>query len=76
MNEPKKKGKKKITEYHCSECSRVFMHKNSLVYHMRGHTGIRPHPCNQCGKSFFAASALKVHLRLHSGNFKLFIALL
>ncbi|KRT80224.1 zinc finger protein [Oryctes borbonicus] len=66
--QPKKKAKKKATEYHCSECSRVFMHKNSLVYHMRGHTGIRPHPCNQCGKSFFAASALKVHLRLHSGD--------
>nr|XP_023013728.1 zinc finger protein 595-like [Leptinotarsa decemlineata]XP_023013735.1 zinc finger protein 595-like [Leptinotarsa decemlineata] len=62
-----KKNKKKST-HECVECDRVFTHKNSLVYHMRSHTGIRPHQCDQCGKSFFASSALKVHLRLHSGD--------
>ncbi|KAA0203714.1 hypothetical protein HAZT_HAZT001267 [Hyalella azteca] len=54
--------------HQCSECPRIFQHKNSLTYHMRGHTGERPHPCNQCDKRFFAASALKVHLRVHSGE--------
>ncbi|RZC33875.1 zinc finger protein 354A-like [Asbolus verrucosus] len=63
----KRKNKKKGT-MHCRECDRVFTHRNSLVYHMRSHTGIRPHQCDQCGKSFFASSALKVHLRLHSGD--------
>lgn len=64
----KKKGRKKNNEeLSCTECDRVFTHRNSLVYHMRSHTGVRPHQCEQCGKSFFAASALKVHLRLHSG---------
>lgn len=62
-----KKNKKKAA-LQCTECDRVFAHRNSLVYHMRSHTGIRPHQCEQCGKSFFASSALKVHLRLHSGD--------
>lgn len=68
---PKKKvkvGKSVKGGYACSMCTRVFTHKNSLVYHIRGHTGERPHQCDQCGKSFYAASALKVHLRLHSGE--------
>lgn len=68
---PKKKmkvGKTAKGGYACTWCTRVFTHKNSLVYHMRGHTGERPHQCEQCGKAFYAASALKVHLRLHSGE--------
>ncbi|KAK3858911.1 hypothetical protein Pcinc_003627 [Petrolisthes cinctipes] len=68
---PKKKmkvGKAVKGGYACTMCPRVFTHKNSLVYHIRGHTGERPHQCEHCGKSFYAASALKVHLRLHSGE--------
>lgn len=67
-NSGKKKGRKRTEELACTECDRVFTHRNSLVYHMRSHTGDRPHQCEQCGKSFFAASALKVHLRLHTGK--------
>ncbi|XP_071055908.1 zinc finger protein 485-like isoform X2 [Onthophagus taurus] len=63
-----RKSKKKMVEFKCTMCPRIFTHKNSLVYHMRVHTGVRPHTCVECGKSFFAASALKVHLRLHSGD--------
>lgn len=59
---------KKKNKLQCTECDRSFAHRNSLVYHMRSHTGIRPHQCDQCGKSFFASSALKVHLRLHTGD--------
>ncbi|KAK0159659.1 hypothetical protein PV327_010752 [Microctonus hyperodae] len=55
-------------EMTCPQCDRSFHHKNSLVYHMRSHSGERPHQCEVCGKSFFAASALKVHKRLHSGD--------
>lgn len=68
---PKKKikmGKAVKGGYSCTMCPRVFTHKNSLVYHIRGHTGERPHQCEQCGKAFYAASALKVHQRLHSGE--------
>lgn len=48
------------SEMTCPQCGRTFHHKNSLVYHMRSHSGERPHQCEICGKSFFAASALKV----------------
>lgn len=54
-------------KFHCTLCDKAFAHKNSLLYHMRGHTGNRPHQCEHCGKSFFSSSALKIHLRMHSG---------
>jgi len=41
---PKKKKlptQKKQEVLKCSECSRIFNHRNSLVYHMRSHTGER-----------------------------------
>lgn len=44
----------------CPHCERTFIHRNSLLYHIRSHTGHRPHQCELCGKSFFAAGALKV----------------
>lgn len=62
------KARKPSDEQVCLQCGRSFSHKNSLVYHMRSHSGERPHQCEVCGKSFFAASALKVHKRLHSGD--------
>jgi len=64
----RKRNKKIKEKLSCELCDRVFKHRNSLVYHMRSHSGIRPHQCELCGKSFFASSALKVHLRLHSGD--------
>ncbi|XP_014297284.1 myoneurin isoform X1 [Microplitis demolitor] len=63
-----KTRKTQNNEMICPQCDRSFHHKNSLVYHMRSHSGERPHQCEICGKSFFAASALKVHKRLHSGD--------
>ncbi|XP_011150321.1 zinc finger protein 271 isoform X2 [Harpegnathos saltator] len=62
------KTRKSTDELTCPQCSRSFHHKNSLVYHMRSHSGERPHQCEICSKRFFAASALKVHKRLHSGD--------
>lgn len=44
----------------CSQCKRKFNHRNSLLYHLRSHTGKRPHACKLCPKSFFSSSALKV----------------
>ncbi|KYN06034.1 hypothetical protein ALC62_03034 [Cyphomyrmex costatus] len=62
------KTRKSSNELTCTQCNRSFHHKNSLVYHMRSHSGERPHQCDICSKRFFAASALKVHKRLHSGD--------
>lgn len=50
-------------EMQCPHCERTFVHRNSLLYHIRSHTGHRPHQCELCGKSFFAAGALKVRCR-------------
>lgn len=62
------KVKQKNGKHPCMLCDRLFSHKNSLVYHMRGHTGNRPHQCTQCGKSFYSSSALKIHIRMHTGT--------
>lgn len=53
--------KRRRSHLSCPHCDRVFSHRNSLMYHMQGHTGERPHQCDICGKSFFASSALKVN---------------
>lgn len=57
----------------CTHCDRIFSHRNSLMYHMQGHTGERPHQCDICGKSFFASSALKVYFVnfIHRASYKL-----
>jgi uncharacterized C2H2 Zn-finger protein len=39
---------KKSEQLTCPHCGRVFNHRNSLVYHLRSHTGERPHQCEVC----------------------------
>ncbi|XP_014239504.1 zinc finger protein 567-like [Cimex lectularius] len=60
------KRRKKLTQ--CPHCPRMFLHRNSLMYHIRSHTGKRPHQCEVCGKGFYTANTLKVHMRMHSGD--------
>ncbi|XP_051160589.1 zinc finger protein 260-like [Leptopilina boulardi] len=68
VKKERKRNQKNREDHTCKHCKRYFNYKNSLIYHMRSHSGERPHQCDECGKSFFAASALKVHKRLHSGD--------
>lgn len=49
----------------CTQCKRKFNHRNSLLYHLRSHSGKRPHSCKLCPKSFFSSSALKVSYKLY-----------
>lgn len=57
---PAKRSTRRGLHQTCPDCGRTFNHRNSLVYHLRSHSGERPYQCEVCGKSFFAASALKV----------------
>lgn len=58
--EQEKSRPRRSKQLSCPHCNRTFNHRNSLLYHIRSHSGQRPHQCEVCGKSFFAASALKV----------------
>lgn len=51
--------------YHCVKCSYSTKHGQSLVYHMRTHTGEKPFMC-KCGKQFTQPSSLAAHQKTHS----------
>ncbi|XP_028156623.1 uncharacterized protein LOC114350153 isoform X2 [Ostrinia furnacalis] len=53
----KKKPQKK---FECTQCGRVFLHRNSLMYHLLSHSG-KQQVCRDCGKGFYTAAALKVN---------------
>ncbi|XP_063375044.1 uncharacterized protein LOC134662701 [Cydia amplana] len=58
-----KKGK----SFECPQCSRVFQHRNSLLYHVLSHKG-KQHVCRECNKGFYTSGALKIHKRVHNGD--------
>ncbi|CAG9792243.1 unnamed protein product [Diatraea saccharalis] len=58
---------KKVKRFECQHCSRVFYHRNSLMYHVLSHSA-KQQMCRECGKSFYTAAALKVHKRVHNGD--------
>ncbi|RVE42961.1 hypothetical protein evm_012390 [Chilo suppressalis] len=65
---PEKKPviEKKPKRFECQHCSRVFQHRNSLMYHVLSHSD-KQQKC-QCGKSFYTVAALKVHKRVHNDD--------
>ncbi|XP_014670953.1 PREDICTED: zinc finger protein 135-like [Priapulus caudatus] len=52
----------------CNICQRSFRRYDTLIVHMRTHTGERPYKCNICLNSFSQAGALNRHLRIHTGT--------
>ncbi|KAK3922063.1 Zinc finger protein 45 [Frankliniella fusca] len=57
-------GEKK---YNCSDCSRSFTHKHSLIGHIKEqHTGEVNFRCDVCGKGFVHQSTFNVHKKTHS----------
>ncbi|KAJ8727257.1 hypothetical protein PYW08_015654 [Mythimna loreyi] len=63
----KTEDKKKQKKFECQQCSRVFLHRNSLLYHMLSHSS-KQHMCRECGKGFYTVAALKIHKRVHNGD--------
>lgn len=58
----KNAGKK----FECATCGKIFRHRNSLLYHISAHKGVRPHKCKECGKAFVTTGALKIHAGRHT----------
>ncbi|XP_077530026.1 uncharacterized protein LOC144142406 [Haemaphysalis longicornis] len=53
------------TAHICHVCQKVFALRQSLVVHVRRHTGERPFECDVCRKCFRRKDALTVHQRAH-----------
>lgn len=49
-------------------CNKTFARSQSLIEHVRTHTGERPFRCSICQKSFTRKSGLNIHNRIHSGE--------
>lgn len=51
--------------FHCTFCNRSFAKKDSLVAHLRLHTGELPYQCHACPEKFSTINKRKTHLKSH-----------
>lgn len=53
----------------CSVCNQGFVHRYSLLEHMRCHTGERPYACRVCEKTFAQIGTRNTHEMIHYSVF-------
>ena len=53
------------TSYACNQCGKKLASKQSLIQHLRLHSGKKPFTCSQCGKTFSTKCGLTQHNRIH-----------
>ncbi|XP_077288154.1 uncharacterized protein LOC143912718 [Arctopsyche grandis] len=58
----------KEKRYECDLCWKSFVHKRTLVMHIRIHTEQKPHKCDVCSKAFVEKSKLLRHAGIHTGE--------
>ncbi|XP_063289480.1 zinc finger protein 614-like [Pelobates fuscus] len=55
-------------QFPCTDCSKTFTRRSSLITHHRIHTGEKPYVCIECGKGFTDSSNRVKHQRTHTGE--------
>ncbi|KOB62209.1 Topoisomerase 1B, partial [Operophtera brumata] len=59
----------KIRAYACNQCDKTYNVKNSLLKHIKNHSGkTYTHTCDRCAKIFTDNSNLQKHMLIHSGE--------
>ena len=53
--------------FKCFHCSKVYLEKRSIVYHLRTLLNHRPFKCETCDKSFVCKDSLEAHKIKHGG---------
>uniref|UniRef100_A0A3P9JZU7 C2H2-type domain-containing protein n=1 Tax=Oryzias latipes TaxID=8090 RepID=A0A3P9JZU7_ORYLA len=56
------------TGVQCRVCGKKVRTPQSLVDHMRTHTGDRPFACKDCGRKFVERSSWRQHMKIHTGE--------
>lgn len=59
---------RKLSQFVCSECRKVFNRKSNLLEHMLIHEQKYLARCNVCKKDYRTKSALRLHVRTHTGD--------
>ncbi|XP_061587366.1 zinc finger protein 500-like [Cololabis saira] len=56
------------SEHFCPRCGRSFRRVDSLLLHLRTHTGDYLYSCFLCGRGFMSRNGLANHMRIHLGH--------